>query len=181
MRNHHVTKWIITVIVLPLLFFMPKTGLTMAVASNEQYTYAEAASSTVNKDQSKQQPITKEEIIAKTNKFMDLLVQDTGNNYKVTNFKTKEALIKAFDQVASKETAEKFIDMYYDEEDDGLYIIPTETPAWLDENNDFNVIQLQKNQVKVVQHSRSALHGVYSIEIEFTYDDGWRITNVDYS
>lgn len=175
MGNKFITKWILTaIIVLPLLFITQTTGLhtTSAVGNH--------ASST-NTSKVAHKKVTNEEIKTNATAFMDILVQDTDNNNQVKNYDTKAGLIKAFDKVASQKVAKKFVNTYYEEQTDGLYVIPTETPAWFNENNDFNVIQLNQDQVKVVQHNFSDLHGTYTVELDFTYDAGWRITNVVYS
>ncbi|MGY0693212.1 hypothetical protein ACW2QC_10545 [Virgibacillus sp. FSP13] len=181
-----------TAIILSLLFIIQTAGIQTASATN--YNIAEnhvGSVTTVVKVHSKKlnkqtetadNTLSDKKIINKTKKFMALLVQETDNCYKVKNYQTKEELGKAFQQVASKEVAKKYIDAYYDEQADGLYIVPTETPAWFNENNDFRVIQLEQNQAKVVQHNSSDLHGNYTIELIFTYsNDDWKITNIDYA
>src|SRR5699024_2198800 len=114
------------------------------------------------------------------NQFMEILVQDIDSDNKVKRVDSKKALIQSFKHVADQETAKSFVDMYYEERDDGLYVIPTEKPAWIDEDQDIDVIQLEDNRVKALQHNQSDLYRDYTIAIEFTYDNEWVISNVCY-
>lgn len=122
--------------------------------------------------------LTQEQVTDLTDQFMDILVQDVDRNYKVIHYETKEALLTAFEMVTIKEVAMDYIDFYYNESDDGLYILPTETPPWLVKENKYTIEQLAGNKVRVVQTNQSYLHGLYTIEFEFTFDDKWKITKI---
>src|SRR5699024_12685811 len=95
-----------------------------------------------------EQTWTYEHIITITAQCIETLVQKTEDN-KVINFDTKEKVLHAFDDIATKKVASTYVDYYYYEEADGLYMIPTETPPWFNKENDYNVIQLGNNRVKV--------------------------------
>ncbi|GAB3047437.1 hypothetical protein [Virgibacillus ainsalahensis] len=123
--------------------------------------------------------ITHDKIISLTDQFMEILLQDIDENYKVENYDTMDELLNAFDQVAARETAEPYVHFYYTEESDGLYILPTETPPWFTKDNPYNVIQLDNNKAKVVQDNHSVFYDNYTIEIEFTFDTQWKITNIN--
>ncbi|MFC2947124.1 hypothetical protein [Virgibacillus sediminis] len=119
------------------------------------------------------------EIIRVTNQFMDILVQDVDEQYRVLQHKTKEGLLQSFDEVADRGVSEPYVDYYYTEKSEGLYLLPTETPPWFDENNSYDMVQLEDDKVKVIQKNDSVLYGTYQIEIEFTlYKDEWLITDV---
>ncbi|MCC2249443.1 hypothetical protein JUJ52_05620 [Virgibacillus sp. AGTR] len=120
-------------------------------------------------------------IIKRTNQLLDFLQQDTDENYQVITFNTKQELLEEFSKIATKNVVEPYIDYYYQERSNGLYIIPTEIPPWIDENNSYRTIPVHDDKVKLIQHNKSALHGKYTIEIEFTYEDIWRISNIKHS
>jgi hypothetical protein len=123
--------------------------------------------------------ITQEEIVRLTNEFMDILVQETDENYQVKAYLNKASLLEAFNTVTRKEVAKSYVDHYFYEENGALYIIPTETPPWFDKQNEYDVIQLEKNKVLVQQENQSELYGEYGIDIVFTYaDQEWKITNI---
>ncbi|WP_052360650.1 hypothetical protein [Oceanobacillus manasiensis] len=111
-------------------------------------------------------------------KFMDTLVQDTDDTYKVKNMDTKEELRTAFESIAEREVFEPFIDYYFNEKGDGLYILPTETPPWFVAENPYDMVQLENNLVRVKQENENPLQGKYTIEIDFVYDKQWKISNI---
>ncbi|PAV27726.1 hypothetical protein CIL05_20480 [Virgibacillus profundi] len=124
--------------------------------------------------------IQHDQIVALTDQFMDILVQEIDKNYKVVNYDTKVELLNQFESVSTKEVATPYVDYFYYEEADGLYIVPTETPPWFNEENDYDVIQLEDKKVKVTQDNQDALFGDYTIEYEFTYDNDWKITKINH-
>lgn len=122
--------------------------------------------------------ITHEQIVSLTDQFMNMLVQDVDDHYKVTNYATIDELLHDFEQIATRETVEPYVDYYYNEESDGLYILPTETPPWFVEENAYDVLQLDETQVKVIQENQTVFYDDYTIEIAFTFDKEWKITNI---
>lgn len=123
--------------------------------------------------------ISHDNIVYLTDKFIDTIVQDTDSDYRVIDYDSKEKLLNTFKTIATREVAQVYIDFYFKEEDNGLYIVPTETPPWFNPNNDYDVVQLNHDQVAVIQENQSDLYGDYSIEIEFTREgEDWRISQV---
>jgi hypothetical protein len=130
-----------------------------------------------------QAALTHENIVKLTDQFMETLVQQADDQNKVTDYYSKAALLNAFDTIATKETAAEYVDYYYYEEAGGLYIIPTETPPWFVKENDYDIVQLDKDKVKVEQENESAMFGRYSITIEFTLDktQEWKISKITHA
>ncbi|WP_339228601.1 hypothetical protein NSQ77_02260 [Oceanobacillus sp. FSL K6-2867] len=178
-KQHGTLKWIVAFAVLIcMMMFSNAIEVEHVNAENQQkmlsYQMKEKPAS------QQESSLTHEEIVKLTNKFMDTLVQDVDNDYRVTKFQTKAELLEAFEQIAAKEVAQDYIDFYYMEESDGMYILPTETPPWFIEENDYDMITVDASTVKVIQKNTTDLYGDYKVEFEFTYDKGWRITDVNY-
>ncbi|MFP7492147.1 hypothetical protein SFC66_00060 [Terribacillus saccharophilus] len=129
---------------------------------------------------SEQQELNDEQIDQLTSAFMDKITQDIDSNYKVLNYNTKEELLKSFDEVAAREVSEPIVDFYFTEEADGLYILPTETPAWFNPDNSYKVETDSDKYVTITQSNTDELYGNYTIEIKFLYDGGWKIAAVKY-
>ncbi|WP_121614855.1 hypothetical protein [Virgibacillus halodenitrificans] len=124
--------------------------------------------------------ISQREITDITSRFIEILIQKADENYKVKKYQTKTDLLHAFEEVTTNDVAQPYVDFYYEEKNDGLYILPTETPAWFVEENAYDIIQMEGNKVKVIQENNSPLHGKYHIEIEFTFQKEWKITDIKY-
>lgn len=183
MKRIETFKWILTVTIIPLLLFLAVGGTDHAVAVSNVDSPTTETGKNMDREIANADPekLSEKEIKNKTNQFMDLLIQDIDNDNRVKRVDSKKALIQSFKHVADQETAKAFVDRYYEERDDGLYVIPSEKPAWIDEDQDIDVIQLEDNRVKALQHNQSDLYREYTIAIEFTYDNEWVISNVRYS
>ncbi|GAA5417726.1 hypothetical protein Pryu01_02801 [Paraliobacillus ryukyuensis] len=176
--------------IIPLLLFA-YSGMTSNNQSTKQLSTNVAANKNEDvhiKDQEDVQAtkteltLSHEKIVEKTSAFMDILVQETDQQYKVKGMSTKQALIKAFNDVASSEVAKKYVDVYYNEKDDGLYIVPTELPPWFVADQDYQKEKISDNKYRIQQSNQSDLYGNYEIELELSYvQQKWKITSVNYN
>lgn len=122
--------------------------------------------------------LTHENVVENTGRFMDMIVQDIDESYRVVNFDTKQELLEAFTEVAHKEVAQPYVDFYFTEREEGLYILPTETPPWFIPENDYDMIELDKTNYIIKQTNDSYIYGEYTIEFKFTYETDWKITEI---
>lgn len=183
MRKHLIKmKWITPIAIIALLVLMSNLTINTENAFASDHQQNETFSSIKEKvNIQEEKELSHEEVIALTNGFMDILVQDIDSNYKVNHFDTKEELLTEFEKVTTKETARQLVDFYYMEKADGLYLLPTETPPWFLEENDYDMISKDASTVKVVQDNYTELDGNYQLELEFTFDTDWKITNIMYN
>ncbi|TFJ92811.1 hypothetical protein [Lentibacillus salicampi] len=129
-----------------------------------------------------QHDLSHEQITSMTDQFMDNLLQETDNRNKVIHYDTKSDLLGEFEKIAAKEVASKYVQYYFDEQSDGLYIKPTETPPWFQEQHDYDKIKKDDNTVEVVQTNQTDLYGTYTVTFEFTWEDNqWTITSIDHN
>ncbi len=125
------------------------------------------------------QLISQDEIVNLTDEFMNILVQETDEDYQVKAYEDKASLLQAFYHITTEEVVKPYVDTYYYEQNGALYIIPTETPPWFDKQNDYDVLQLEENKILVKQENQSDLYGAYRIDLELTYaTPGWKITKI---
>lgn len=185
MKNNRIDikVFICVTLILPLFLFMFKKDTIDHVTAEH---LGEVNESIIIVDQDKKtehvsNKISRDEIAELTTKFMDILVQDIDENtYKVLNYDSKEELLKAFKSITIDDVANLFIDTYYEEDEKGLYIIPTSTPPWFESDNEYDMVQVDKDTIKVSQYNESDFYGAYEIELEFTFDKSWKITRVVY-
>ena len=177
MLNIHIKKWFTGISIIGII------GLFIFVISQPDLAFAENKGE-VNKkhksNQEEQMELSHKDVTFLTEQFMDFILQDINEDYKVTHLNSKEELLSEFDQVASRDVAEVYVDFYFEETEKGLYIIPTETPAWFNSNNDYDMIQTD-NKAIITQKNETDLYGIYTIEFEFTYKNSkWKITEINY-
>ncbi|QDP40931.1 hypothetical protein [Radiobacillus deserti] len=157
-----------------------KYSLSANQESSHRHTDTESGRSSLTwsnpNESSDEQTWNEEELVRITDAFMDKLVQDIDHNNKVRNMETKEELIAEFSSIATEEVAKKYIEVYYIEKEDGLYVNPTETPPWFNKNNSYKEWK-KEDTILIQQTNRSDLYGSYKVEFEFENDDGWKLTN----
>ncbi|MGM8216525.1 hypothetical protein ACLIA0_13225 [Bacillaceae bacterium W0354] len=122
------------------------------------------------------------QIVQVTKRFMDQLVQEVDDDYKVIKYNTMEQLKNSFSNIATKNVVDQFVDFYFVEKEDGLYIIPTDTPPWFESNADYEMKKIGDQSFLITQQNKSDLHGNYTImfEIKLNEKDEPIIINVQY-
>ncbi|WP_077625008.1 hypothetical protein [Sediminibacillus massiliensis] len=137
-------------------------------------------SSEAGQERGDQDEPSKTQVLSLTESFMDLLVQDTDKYYKVYDYHSKQALIKAFESITTTEIADRYVQYYYEEKDGELYIIPTETPPWFQSDSEYEMISDEEDgKVTIIQDNYSDMYGQYTLELELTYSQRWKITKID--
>lgn len=125
--------------------------------------------------------LTDQVLEAIMDEFIDILVQDIDDNYKVIGLTTKAELIDEFSTIATAEVVEPYISFYYHEEADGLYIVPTELPPWFIAGQPYDKEVTDDGTVKISQENSMELYGDYRIEIELEYQEiGWKIIKIEH-
>lgn len=132
-------------------------------------------------NQKKEKDLQHEDIVRLTQRFMDQLVQKTGKNGMVINYKSKNELVQSFHSLSSLSLAKKYVDYYYKDYPEGLYLIPTELPPWFIGDAPYDKERINKNTIKIIQHNERELYGEYTIQITFTYDNGWKLQSTKHS
>lgn len=145
-----------------------------AIATTKMTSPKESTSETAS-------DLTNKQIFDMTDAFMKKLIQPTDQNYRVLNFKTKAQLVEDFSHIATASGVQPFIDFYYKEKEDGLFIVPTETPPWVDENNDLTIEQTDQKAV-VTQQNENELDSNYQITLTFIKKNKqWLIDQISYN
>src|SRR5690625_5708944 len=103
-KNFRKFNWIVYMSILLSLFLFT---YQVAAIENEEPE---------SKDKSEDQTITHEEITVLTDKFMEQLIQETDDDYRVDHCDTKEAIEASFDDIANREVTAEYIDYYYEED-----------------------------------------------------------------
>jgi hypothetical protein len=166
------------VIALSLLSIWNSTGI-----SHWDYKPLPTIIDEQEQDESTSPPLTHQMIVDKMEEVIRHLVQPTNEQYQVLHYHNKEELIKSFRPYTSLSLAKKLVDLYYKERDKKLYIIPTETPPWFEESNDYQLNEIDHDIKQIIQTNKSDMYGTYTIKVEFTYTNkhGWIINEVEYT
>lgn len=168
-------SYILGIVFALILIIAPIAVVMTSTDSTDQA--AEGKTSAAKEDTPK---LTKDEIISLTKEFKQQLMSKTDESGKVLDFESKEEYVDSFSNIAKRESLPQFVDVLYEEKADGLYLKAMDTPPWFNEYNDYDMIETDNGTFVVTQENTSDLHGEYTIQLEFVYDQNWKIKDVQY-
>ncbi len=161
-------KWLTALIMMGSVISAMQVNVTMPQISVNEHENHRLMDKQVNEfeiidEDEEMNDLTDELIKDITTQFMDRLVQDVDNQYRVLNYKTIAQFKSSLTSFASDKVIDQFVDFYYYEKDGQLYIVPTSTPPWFDKANDYEVKRVEDNIFEVKQRNESEFHGDYTI------------------
>lgn len=134
-----------------------------------------------NPDQGDSVPeLTEQRVLEIENRFFDLLFTPDSdiNTNEIKNYKSKQALVEDVSEIASLELAAAFVEEYFYEEDDKLYIVATESPAKILSDSSYELKQVDDTTAVIVQEEENVMRGAYRLTVEFSFqDDKWIMTD----
>lgn len=122
----------------------------------------------------------KEEVIRVMNGLEAALKQDADDSYKLENYATEQELTEAFEAYVTPELAAAYVDYYFRTEADGVYVIPTHTEPWFQEENEYDMINISKHTVQLIQENENDMAGSYTLVVEMVLQNGWKIQDISY-
>ncbi|WP_349407403.1 D-alanyl-D-alanine carboxypeptidase family protein [Pseudalkalibacillus sp. SCS-8] len=106
----------------------------------------------------------------------DKLIQETNENDNVERFDTKDALSVYLEDILVKSLADTYVERFYKENGQGLFLQQKESLVWLDTNESYQTENLSERKYKIVQSSENELLGEYELTITYIYDnETWKI------
>lgn len=137
-------------------------------------------SSIENKAEAKTMAVEKPNVEQLSTDLIDRIVQETDANYKVKQFQSIEEIEQHLQKIASKELSSQIADVYFEEREGGLYLVPTELFPWVDTDKPYELDQISEFEYKLTQSNQSDLYGAYTIDIDFIYENNhWIIKNFE--
>ncbi|SET18400.1 D-alanyl-D-alanine carboxypeptidase [Salinibacillus kushneri] len=111
--------------------------------------------------------------------FREQLIQETDQNLRVKNFNHKEELINNLSKLADPELAKQYVDVFYKEENNHLYLIPKNGPVLLNKNIPYKLAKNEQGLYYVSQENENEMMGKYSLYILFNRTENrWMIKDI---
>ncbi|WP_273853229.1 hypothetical protein [Guptibacillus spartinae] len=137
-------------------------------------------SSIETKAEAKTSSVEKPDVEKLSTEIVDRIVQETDANYKVEEFQSIEEVEQHLQEVASKELASQIADVYFEERDGALYLIPTEIFPWVNTDKPYELNQKNEFEYELTQSNESELYGAYTIKINYVYENNhWIVKNFE--
>lgn len=105
--------------------------------------------------------------------FMNV-IENANDEGEIIDYHSNEELKDEFINYMSEEQADIFVENYFEENDEKLYVIPMETPFWINEEEEFTFEQVSDLEYEVSQEIENELAGhlrlIYVITLR---DEDW--------
>ncbi|MDL4841854.1 ribonuclease E domain-containing protein [Aquibacillus rhizosphaerae] len=107
------------------------------------------------------------------------IINNTTDNQMLLEFGTKQDLVEHFKDFMSEDLAQSMTDTYFQEKQDGLYIVPMDAPIFLQEEEPFALSKPDDETATVVQERKNELMGHVKVEYTLTKNnDSWVIDDI---
>jgi hypothetical protein len=119
-----------------------------------------------------------EKIMEIEQQFFSMLFrpETVENSNEVMNYQSKEDLINDISRIADRELVTKFVNQYYREEGNKLYIIPQGMPPQILSHSFYEFNQIDKNTYEIIQNEGNVMMGAYRLTVTFTNANNcWRM------
>ncbi|WP_077602165.1 hypothetical protein [Oceanobacillus sojae] len=163
-----------------ILCFIMMTAIVFSVTVSEEGVVQGENQTNISVAEAEETQPDKEEVMRIMNGVLDTLVQEADDSYKLKNYATEQELTEAFEVYLTPELAAQFVDYYFRTEADGVYVIPTETMPWFQEENEYDMINTSNHSVQLVQENENDMVGSYTLVVEMTLQNGWKIQDISY-
>ncbi len=169
-------KYITLIMIVSILGITSGCGTELSkVASNHS---AIMLHSLENKAEAKSFSVDKPNVEKLTSELINRIVQDTDDQNMVKEFTTKKDMEQHLQEVASSDLVSTITDVYFEEREGGLYLVPTELFPWVNTDQPYELKQMNDFEYQLIQSNESDLNGSYTIEINFLYENNhWIIKN----
>ncbi|WLD91742.1 D-alanyl-D-alanine carboxypeptidase family protein [Alkalihalobacillus sp. AL-G] len=165
--------------VLLLLTFMILPGCQNENTSNgNDPKQGENTEADQKENQDQEQNVQKPNYTKLESTFKERLFPETDDHFKVNDFSTKGALVDHLEEILATDLAKNYVDRFYYEENEGLYLEQQDGPVWLNTNENFQSNKKSDTEYHTVQKGENQLIGKYTLTITYHYkEDQWKITS----
>lgn len=161
----------------PIEYYNENKEIIQKMANSFDIIDSEDNSNNGNNDSNKKE-LTKEKAIEIEDEFINRLFVDRNDDEKVKNYNNKNELINHLSEIAKKDIAKSYINNYYKEKEDGLYIIPKDGPTRIYKDKSYKLEKIDDKNYELIQEAEDQLRGKYKFTVKFTYEENkWIISD----
>ncbi|WP_456276426.1 LysM peptidoglycan-binding domain-containing protein [Bacillus sp. AK128] len=120
------------------------------------------------------------ELMTEARETVDSIFESRNDELKIPNIESKQELVDHVRSFMSLGFSKWFAENYFEEKDDGLYVIPMDGITWLDTNTPYIIEELNEREVRVIQERETEMLGhrymIYTLHYE---DDHWVVDTIE--
>lgn len=141
--------------------------------SGDEQNESEQAADTLNKEEAKV-------VLTDYEKAFKYVINNTNQELKQQEFTNQQQLKEYFQNYMSEDLAISFMETFIRVEEDGLYIVATEGPLFLDTEQPFTFTEIDGDTASVTQERENTMSGHIQIEYTLTNnEDLWIVDDIN--
>lgn len=145
----------------------------------QEYFETETPDTKVNGSTDNESGMTMEKAEKVLNLYKGTFMEVINEGPQLEEYESKDEIIQYFSTIMTTEYAESLVDLYIKEENGELSVVATETPIWLQEDQEFDLEKVTDQEYYAVQNIDNQLRG--KKEVTFTLvmeEDSWVVEDV---
>ena len=153
---------------------------TEAVKEIQQENFeTETPDTKVNGSTENESDMTKEKAEKVLNQYKGTFMEVINEGPQLEEYESKDEIIQHFSSIMTTEYAESLVDLYIKEENGELSVVATETPIWLQEDQEFDLEKVTDQEYRAIQNIDNQLRGkkgvIFTLVME---EDSWVVADV---
>ncbi|MCD8508591.1 MAG: hypothetical protein LRY73_00875 [Bacillus sp. (in: Bacteria)] len=110
----------------------------------------------------------------------EAIFESREDDLRIPGFDSKRDMVEHVNSVMSLEHGRWFAETYFEEREDGLFVIPMDGLVYLVEDEAYDVEQLSEREYQVIQERDSEMLGHIKMIYQLVYDgENWVVDSVD--
>lgn len=111
--------------------------------------------------------------------YFHQILDDKDKDGILDSYDTKVEVIEYFKEVMSEKWAETLTEGYIKEKEGGLYVIPKDSPIWLEMDTPFQLKKMSDTYYRVTQDRSNQLRGNIEVKIDIKFkDSNWVVDEI---
>jgi hypothetical protein len=151
-----------------------------AVKETQQEEFETASNETkVNGNTESSGEMTKDKAAEVLSQYESTFMDVINAGPELEEYESKEEIIQQFSTIMTSQHAESLAETYINDEREELSVVATETPIWLQEDQEYSWKKVSEKEYQVIQNIANQLRG--NQEVTFTLimeEDSWYVADV---
>jgi hypothetical protein len=151
-----------------------------AVKETQQEGFETASNETkVNGNTESSGEMTKDKAAEVLSQYESTFMEVINAGPALEEYESKEEIIQQFSTIMTSQHAESLAETYINDESEELSVVATETPIWLQEDQEYSWKKVSEKEYQVIQNIANQLRG--NQEVTFTLimeEDSWYVADV---
>ncbi|MBM7660355.1 LysM repeat protein [Bacillus mesophilus] len=120
------------------------------------------------------------EVMNEATETIDSIFESASAQHKIPNIESKQELVDYVRSFMSLGFSKWFAENYFEETDEGLYVIPKDGITWLDTESPYKVEEQNEREVKVIQERNTERLGHRNMIYTLRYDgENWIVDTIE--